>query len=287
MPLFLINILLLILWLRLLPLRDEKTFFNPYVASSLHISERISQFLRPVTGALPSNLVSILLLLFLIVFRGVVASSTGLPWVETIGLWRFTVPARSASMSVCFSFISFFWLLHRLWTLHWIISILRGGRRETRAYSALAAFAMPFSLFSRVLQGVSLILFGALLAPAMQWGALPAIPVDTAGVLQLPLPASSNPVILVFALGAIVDVLSVASHLVIILILITFLGALMRSMPAGTIGNEGLDLLVGSVFSKPLTIGGISLAPIIFFLLAGFLHSFLLGIIYQFIQSLS
>jgi hypothetical protein len=52
------------------------------------------------------------------------------------------------------------------------------------------------------------------------------------------------------------------------------MGALLRSGPAMTIGNEGVDLLVGAVFPRPMQAGGFSFAPVVFFIVAGVVHEF-------------
>lgn len=286
MPVFLTNALLLVLWLRLLPQRDEKAFFNPYIAGGLNLADRLVRFLQPVLGVLPPYAVAAAVLVFLLAFRGVAAAGAGLDWFEPIGLWRFAAPLRSPSRCLLFSLVGFLWLLHRLWTLDWVLTLLRRRRRETRASAALAALAMPVSALPPLVRGFFLLLLGAGIGAALAWIGLPAAPLsETAGaLLRPPVPTDSLPVLLVFSLGAIADVLGVASQLVLLFILLSFLGALLRSQPALTIGNEGIDLLVGSVFSSPLQVGGFSLAPILFFLGAGFLHSLLLSILLQWLQ---
>lgn len=279
MLLLLTNVLFLVLWLRLLPQRDEKTFFNPYVAGGLGVTERIVRFLQPVFGRVSPYATSTVILLFLLAFRGIVASGANLPWVETLGLWRFAVNPRSPADSLLFSFVSFGWLLHRLWTLDWALDLLRGKRRESRASAALSALSMPVSALPKVSRGAFLLLFGTGLGMAMSHVGLPLLPVPGSEIQPFPVPAVSlsGPVLLALALGTMVDVLGVASHLVMVFIVLSFVGTLLRSMPAMTIGNEGVDLVVGAFIPRPIQIGGLSFAPVVFFIVAGLVHQFALG----------
>jgi len=270
MFLMLLNIVFLALWLRLLPQRDEKAFFNPYVAGGLSLTDRLVRFLQPALGAIPPYALSAVLLAFLILFRGVAVSASGATWTETVGIWSFTANTRSAAGSVQFSFLSFGLLLHRVWMLEWVVGLLRGGKRSTRASMALSALAMPVAALPSLVRGVVLLALGAGLGMSLAQAGTVA---PLMGIEALP---SSEPAALAagLALGSLLDVLSVASQLAMMFIVLAFIGLMLRSGPATTIGNEGVDLLVGSVLPRPMQAGGISLAPVVFFILAGVLHQF-------------
>ena len=285
MPVMLTNVLLLILWLRLLPQRDEKTFFNPYVAGGVSFADRILRFLQPVLGALPPYAAATLVLVFLIAFRGIVAAGVGLDWVETMGLWRISINNRSPGASLWFSFLSFGWLLHRLWTLEWVLTLLRPKTRDSRASAALSAFAMPVSAVPVVSRGIFLLLFGAVLGASLARVGFPNIPIIEAADPSLVLPAvpETGKALLVMSVGAMTDVLAMASQFVMIFIILSFFGTIMGSQPTATIGTEGIDLIVGSVVPRPITVGGMSFAPIVFFIVAGLLHTVVLGVLYQFL----
>jgi hypothetical protein len=267
----LFNLLLLALWLRLLPQRDEKAFFNPYVAGGLGVADRFVRFLQPVLGVLPPYLLSTVLLAFLIVFRGVAVAGSGTPWTETVGIWNSAANTRSPVESIAFSLVSFGLLLHRVWVLEWVLALLRARRRVTRAGMALSALAMPVAAIPVLLRGVFLLGIGAGLGLALLRVGVPVAAV--AGGVAAPT-VTGAALAGGLALGSVLDVLSIASQLVMMFIVLSFMGALLRSGPAMTIGNEGVDLLVGAVFPRPMQAGGFSFAPVVFFIVAGVVHEF-------------
>ncbi len=274
MLMMIVNLLLLMVWVRLLPQRDEKLFFNPYVAMALSYADRVIGFVKPVLAWLPSYWVGVVVLGFVLVFRGVAVSATGAQWPESFGLWQFAAVVRSPSRSVLFSVVAFGWLLHRLWTLEWVLALLRGRRGgAARASEALGAWAMPVSAVPLASRGLLLLGFGAALGAAMARVGI-AHGAVSGQLVQLQV---SPGVLLVLGLSSLVEVLGVASRLVMVLIVLSFVGTLLRSVPAVTIANEGLDLLVGSVFRRPAMAGGINFTPVVFFIGAGILQQFALG----------
>lgn len=281
MLMLLFNLVLLALWLRLLPQRDDKAFFNPYVAGGLSLTDRMVRFLQPVLGALPPYLLSVVVLLFLILFRGVAVSGSGSPWTETIGLWTMAANTRAPTDCIAFSFIAFGLLLHRLWVLEWLLSLLRPDRKPGRASVALTALAMPVSAIPSIPRAVFLLVLGAGLGAALLRVGVAVVPIEGAAAA---LPAATAPVMGVLALASIVDVLNVASQLVMVFIILSFVGAILRSPPAMTIGNEGVDLLVGAVFPRPMNAGGLSFAPVAFFIVAGLIHQVSLQALRQLLE---
>ena len=262
-----INALLLVLWLRLLPQRDEQVFFNPYVAGGLSLTDRIVQFLNPVFGALPAYAVSFLLLLFVLLFRGVALTSLNVPWRETIGIWQFS-RYQPVPDGIKFSFVAFALLLHRVWVIDWVLEMLQRGRKNTRPGVTLSALAMPVAAIPAAARGFVLLAAGAGIGLLFKKVAMIS-PVE--GIKSLS-DAQGIPLLIGFALGSFLDILDVASQLMMIFIILTFVGVILRSQQVATFGNDGIDLLIGNLFPRPVEKGGISFAPLIFFIVASILH---------------
>ena len=67
--LLLTNLLLLLFWVRLWSQPDRELYFNPLLSAPTRLTDRVLDFLRPALP-LPERLTTLLLLVFLLAFRG-------------------------------------------------------------------------------------------------------------------------------------------------------------------------------------------------------------------------
>jgi len=203
--------------------------------------------------------------------------------VEQIGLWQVAAVTRSQAQCIKFSFLSFALLLHRVWMLDLVLTLLRPERRQGRATGALASLAMPFSAFSPAVRGIALFFLGAGLGVSLlRVGEL----LPTTDKL-LELPTGSFQIMATMAVSSFADVLNFAAQLVIGFIVVSFVGALARSQTAITLGNDGVDMIVGSVIKNPVRMGNFSFAPILFFIGISILHPVIITVWVQVLGKLS
>ena len=297
----LFDLALLMLWLRLLPQRSAKVFHNPYVAAVIGWVDRGVGFLRMALPILSPYAAAALAFVFLLAFRGIATVGLKLDVLELVGVWTFKARLTTPSLGIAFSLISFGLLLHRLWTMDWLLSLLRPHGRN-RAGQAFSALCSPLSHFSFIPRGVFLLAFGGVLAtllfsigipaPLINAQTLPAMPDN--GALQgaaHSLQSISAHVAemqevtfgLFWVLGAMamVDALTFAVNALILCFLLAIVGALFKSPVLGALGAEGSQHIIEGVFRKPVRWGAFNVAPILFLLLFSFSRGILMtGLMY-------
>lgn len=282
--------LLLLLWLRILPIRRFEAVTNPLLSVPLNQADRVVNLIRPVFGTRATQpFVAFVLLILLLALRGALYSATHASWFLTIGPALFTPNTDSPRECILFSFLSFGWLLERIWLLVFVFGSLRRKHYNSLEDGFARALASPVSDAPRWLQFLIITLFSVVLSHATisagfacNPGSLfPALADSATGpwaeLLRmsneiLPDFQTTTPRALALMLaGTFAEVFSVSVEVVVALIIASFIGLFLRLSYWIALSNASLAYFVGTFFRNTLRIGGISFAPLVYLLLAAVL----------------
>jgi len=258
-------------WLRLLPQRNEKAFFNPYVLATLSFTDRVVRFFHAALSFVPGILISLIIVAFLIVLRGVLMARFDFPWQETNGMWIVTGKWTSPGAGVLFSLVSFGLLVYRLWVLELLLGLFIRPRQRNRTHQALSCLTMPVSMLPRLSRFAILFCIGAGLALALQhigearfeWEVKVAILRDAEPPPVFAFPALTPQLFCILGAGSMVDVLGMMRDMLLLFILFTFIGRFNQSPLLSSLGHEGIDMLSRVIFPKPLRWGWMDWRPIL------------------------
>ena len=299
---FFLTLALLMLWLRLLPQRNPKIFFNPYIAAVMAWIGRGIDFLRQAFPFLSPYAAATVAFAFLLAFRGIVAAGLKLNLSEFVGVWTFKTQQGSPPLAIAFSLVSFGLLLHRLWTMDWLLSLLSARRRRNRAGQAFSALCSPMYLVPLIPRGLFLLLFGGVLMTLLFTVGIPESALtaqmfpamsgnDAFQNVANSLQAASTHVAkaqrisfgLFWVLGAMAmtDVLTFAINVLILCLLTSIAGTLFKWPLLSSLGTEGVQQMIETVFRKPVRWGSFNFAPILFLLVLSLARGVLMaGLVY-------
>ena len=270
--LLLTNLLLLLFWVRLWSQPDRELYFNPLLSAPTRLTDRVLDFLRPALP-LPERLTTLLLLVFLLAFRGAAwyRLFPEAPCAVTIGpLFRFVPREPGVAGALAFSLLSFLFFVACYWGVYVLTSFLTPVRRRDRTSEAFRFAALPLAALPRVAQLLLLLaVHGALLYVLCQVGIPGAAPTPQASSGHVPaaaLPAltlTQQPIQLVYlGLLSVADLLATALHLMFALIVGSFAAALLQNPAIGILCNEGIAVLLGT--RQRLMIGFLDLTPLLY-----------------------
>lgn len=276
------DLLLLLFWVRLWTVAEGDFHFNPLLSGPMRLVDSATTFLRPVLPFMPERAVSLLILVFGLIFRGVLLLRLEFPWSLNLGAaFAFTPKNDGLSGALLFSLLDFLFFIARFWSLYLLIQLLTPVLRRDRAAQALHYAAQPFSLMRRWPQMCVLI--------AINFGLVNAICAH-GQFAMLSLPPNLTLPRLAFDLGpGLVELLrlgwltaaSVTDGLLAMrtcLLAFVFGGlaaALVQNHGLRQICQEAMNVLMGRFSRRPLLVGIFDLTPILFFVVINIVHSFL------------
>ena len=278
------NILLICFWLRLIPQRSRATFRNPVVYRAARIAESAAAFLQGALPFVPRYAMALAALVFIVVFRGAFAAWTGGLWLESAGFWNVKCDTGTPGSAALFSLISFGILLHRALVLQFALSFFSRRRPaigRNPFYGALRAIAAPVSDLPRIAQLAIALLLGSLLAQALFRAGQVINPLEVmptlsevapqlGAVTDLAVsPAPSTQIRLAFGVAMVLDVFSTATSLVVVAVLAMLFGGLFNLRFLFQLGGAACDTILSTVFPRPVRIGALNIAPLLFLLLMG------------------
>ena len=292
--------LLLVLWLRVVPVSADEAVGNPMVSYPLNRTDRFADLLRPAFGPRATRaFAAFVLLAFLVAARGLAAQAAGGGLALHIGPAVFVPNVQSSAACVLFSALSFAWMLQRLWLVTAVFRLFRRRRERTQADGLAESLAEPVSrlpLLARFLAaallavvlsdatirvGISKPLSAAVAALEAQSGGLGV----SARALQLAssvfpdFRSSTTAALALMTVGSLADVVSVATDLVFAAVVLQLLAALLRWPYGVALGAAGLEYIVGAFFPKPMRLAGANMSPLVFLVLAGLVYAVVFNIV--------
>ena len=280
------NAFLLMLWLRIVPVAADESVGNPMVAYPLTRADRLAELIRPAFGpSATRGFGALLLLLFALVLRGFAVQAAGGGLMLQAGPAGFVPNLQSGAACVLFSVLSFAWMVQRMWLVTAVLRLFRRRRPFTQADGLAESLAAPVSrllpvwrlalaaLFALVLSAAT-IRIGVSRSLADAVATLQAQSMDLGGSARILQVASSvfpdfrSPTataLLLMTVGSLADVITVASDIVV---------ALLLRWPYGVaLGAAGLEYVVGAFFPRPMRLAGMNMSPLVFLILAGIVYA--------------
>lgn len=266
------NLFLLLFWVRLWSRPEQELYFNPLLSAPTRWTDRVLDFLRPALP-LPEGLTTLLLLVFLLAFRGAAWHHLfpEAPWFIAIGpVLRFVPREPGVAGALAFSLLSFLFFVACYWGVYVLTQFLTPVLRRDRASEALRFAALPLSALPRWAQLLLLLAAHGLLVYELCLVGTPgAAPMPHASSASLPaaaLPAlilTQQPVQFVYlGLLSVADLLVTAIHLMFALLVGSFAAALLQNLAMGMLCNEGIAALLGT--RRRLMIGFLDLTPLLY-----------------------
>ena len=276
------NMLVLILWFRIWTRDgDRNVAFNPYLVPLDRMSGTLLGFLRPAFFGLPSQVLSLIVVGFLLAFRGL-AVPDKMMWHISMGFER-QAAVSGVWPGIAFSFLSFGVFLFKIWGVA-VIYVRGRGVPSERGDAALCYLSRPLTFLAVELRPIVLLVMGILLAGAVDAAGQPAIQPTTPGVLATIDWQSIAPGVLVLKLALIalagwVQVLNFLSAAMIVLIIGSWIAMFASSQEFVMLCREWTDFLLGPLRNRPLRVGMLDLTPLIFFFLVGIIYTSLLRLL--------
>ncbi len=275
----LINILLFSLWVPLWKSDERQSFFNAYIGAADRAGSIILDFIEPVFFGMSRRRIASLALAFLLLFRAVlyrgIATSPQTHWVTVFGAVGGYARPGSLGSFITFSLISFGKFLFLLWGLSLIYGRSKSRASSGHAQEALIAFSRPFTFFKPEIRPFLLLAFGVALSAALLRNGM----FIGSGAQETEAAGGGIMKLIVSAMVAWTDCLGVLLHLVIGLIIGSWVSMFTGSPGLASLCREWLDLFLGPARRFPLRIGMFDLAPIIFFFAVQFIYALLRGIL--------
>jgi hypothetical protein len=265
------NLFLLLFWVRLWSRPEQELYFNPFLSAPTRLTDWILSFLRPVLP-FPGRLVSLIILTFFLLFRGVVLRhfATEAPISIAVGLvFQFVPRVEGLHGALIFSALHFFLFVAHFWGLYLCIQILTPVLRRDRASEAFHFAALPLSALRWWLQVLLLLVMnGFLIHELLTTGTL-TVQTPAGMATPPPPPAAGDPVKQILYHGwltalSVADSLLLAKNAMIVFILGGLAAMLSQNPLLNAISNEGVNVLLGR-FARRVCIGLFDLTPILYF----------------------
>ena len=288
------NALLLMLWLRIVPVPADEAVGNPLVSLPLNQADRLADLIRPAFGRRATrSFAAFLLLVFFVVARGLAAQAAGGGLSLQAGPAVFVPNLQSSAACILFSALSFAWMIQRLWLVTVVFRLFRRRRQPTQADGLAESLAEPFSRMSGFLRFLAAALLALVLSDATIRIGVSKTLAETLAVLQeqsidlgvsarvLQLAASvfpdfrtATPVALaLMTVGSLTDVISIATDLVFAAIVVQLIAMLIRWPYGLALGASALEYIVGAFFPQPMRLVGMNFSPLVFLVLAGLVYA--------------
>lgn len=289
----LFNALLLLFWLRFVPVSREEAIGNPLVSAPLNQADRLVDLIRPAFGSRASRpFTAFVLLALLVILRGAVVSAVQSPWMLSVGTATFAcLPGVHTPMDyIRFSLLQFGWMIERLWMLVLLFGWIRRRRKPGMEDGLAQSLGLPVSAAPRWLQLLLVALTALVLSHAtIRSGfscpvsvladqlsgdiSAPFVEVLRFSARVFPDFRTTTPLALgLMMVGAFTEVFSVSVDVVVALVIASIIGIVMRWTYWLALGNAGLSYIVGAFFRGTMKWGGMSFAPLVYILIAGILY---------------
>jgi hypothetical protein len=289
--LYALHIAALVFWVRLWSAPAREFYFNPFLSGTIRLTDSIFAFLRPVLF-MPERAAALFLLVFVLVFKTVVAWRFGDEWLIRIGQgFAFAPPpAKNQAVSLfLFNTLQTAVFILRLWTVYLLVRLIAPPARTSRAGEALAFFVRPFSYFPFLLQPIVLLaLHGALAVILVHVCVLKqSVMQDAQGPIN---PFQTGPLYAQVLKMGWLAVLSFSDGLMFltrglfVLIITSFGAALLQARGAVIICSEGVELLLGRFARRGGAGMGLDFTPLIFFFVVDLLYSSIGRVLIQLIH---
>ena len=288
------NALLLMLWLRIVPVAPDESVGNPMVSYPLTRADRLAELIRPAFGPHATRgFVALLLLVFALVLRGFAVQAAGGGLTLQAGPAVFVPNLQSGAACVLFSALSFAWMVQRMWLVTAVLRLFRRRRPFTQGDGLAESLSAPVSrlsaawrielaaLFALVLSAAT-IHVGVSRSMADAVAALQGQSMDLGGSARILQVASSvfpdfrSPTataLLLMTVGSLADVITVASDLVVAAVVVQIVALLLRWPYGVALGAAGLEYVVGAFFPRPMRLAGMNMSPLVFLILAGIVYA--------------
>lgn len=275
---------LLVLWLRVWTGDERSLAFNPYLATLRRVGDRVTDFLRPVFLGLSPRLIALIVILFLVAFRGL-ALNADAPGVLRMG-FEFRRPDTSHVFAcVAFSALSFALFLYQVWG----ISLFYFGLSPSAsAFSGhpvetLYFLGRPFTDLPRLVRPPVLFLFGIALAlllgilgrPVLEHALPPVLPLDAVDSPRAVVGAA------VAALSGWVNVLATIRSAMILMIIGSLVSLFTSAPGIMMFCRDWTDFLLGPARRWRLHVAMLDLTPLAFLFVVGFVHGLLQGVLFH------
>lgn len=289
--------LLLMIWMRIIPIRTIELIANPLLAVPCNQADRMLGLVRPAFGRRATRpFVAAVLLILLLTLRGAAHSAMDMPWTLTVGPAIFIPNLSSPLECILFSFLSFGWLIERMWVVVLLFGWLRRYRPVPLEEGFANAISSPISSAPRWQQLIIVILFCIVLSHATisaGFGCsvdallshLPATTSETTRELyrismeMFPSYQTTTPMGLALMLvGTFSGAFSAALDACVAFIIASIIGLIFRWTYWNALGNAGMSYFVGTFFRRPVRLGNMNFAPLVYLVLSG-LISFALYVV--------
>jgi len=273
------NLLAFLFWVRLWSQPDRDLYFNPFLSAPTRLTDRILDFLHPVLP-LPGRLMSLLLLVFLLVFRALALHNIFAqgPWTIAVGTIFSFAPAESGLPGALrFSALHFLFFVVRFWGVFVLLQLLTPVPRRDRATEAFHFAALPLSALRRWLQVALLVAANAILVYELSLSSTAQIPAEIrARMATLPMLADFRhaPVFVCLVAFSLTDLLMMSWQLMFALLVGAFFALVLQNPALNAVCGEGIGTLLG-VTRRRLVVGMIDLTPLLYMFVVYLLYSLL------------
>jgi hypothetical protein len=264
------NLFLLLFWVRLWSEPDKELYFNPFLSAPTRFTDRVLGFLRPAIP-LPGRLLALLLIVFFLTFRAVLANNfmPEEPWTITIGtFFRYAPRTPDVYGVILFSVLDFLFFIARFWGVYVLVQLLTPIPRRDRAAQTFFYAALPISMFRRWSQLVLLLAVHAVLAYEISQAGTPLTAPVAAAVAHPALPLATAATFNLIQLGrlalfSVADSLLMAWQLMFALLVTSFAALMLQNPLLTAVSTEGVNTLLGGT-RKRLLIGFLDLTPLLY-----------------------
>ena len=287
------NALLLMLWLRIVPVPADEAVGNPLVAMPLNRADRFADLLRPAFGPRATRaFAAFVILAFLVTARGFAVQAAGGGMSLQAGPAVFIPNRQSGAACVLFSALSFAWMIQRLWLVTATFRLFRRRREFTQSDGLAESLAEPLSRLSPAVRLLSAALLAAVLSAATirigvslpvaeslarlqeqaQPTAFPQKALEVAAAVFPDFRSATPAAIALMTVGSLADVVSTASTLVFAGLVVQIVGMVLRWPYGVALGASGLEYVVGTFFPRPMRLAGMNFSPLVFLVVAGVVY---------------
>lgn len=270
---------LLLLWTYIASSFGKDVFYNLYVNRARTLLFKPVTWVQSIAPRCPDWAAAALLFVFVLLLRAVLAKASAKPLFHVVGDWVLKADLKSFSAAAAFSAASFVVVLCQANLLR-LALVLRFGRRSTHpVIECLDTVAKPLSLAPPVASAIAtaLCLMAATTAMAAASPEGPTATVLGVTVVNPLVPSALFP--LKAALFASLDLLSIVSGGLMLLIVVSIGGMLMHNLPVTGMANEWLAILSRFFIARTIGVGMLDFTPLILYYVLSFAHGILLDVV--------
>lgn len=279
----LFNAFLFLFWFRIWVEDSRDTFFNRYLAPIAQISDKMTNFLRPVFFGASQRTIALTSFAFLVVLRGM-AIPTDSNWFILIGFER-GVDSSTLLGCILFSLLSFLVFAFKIYCISVIYT--RSYRTSgNHATAAMLNISQPFTSIKPEFRPAILLAIGMTLVALVDiFGSTDFTAYFSGYSTDCVLDWSNDPIplniikITLITLAGWVQVLGILARTVFFLVVISWVASFTHSTPLRNLAKDWISFLLGPLNKRPIIVGSFDLTPIAFSFVVMFIHSFLLAIL--------